>query len=151
MAMASQTPLTAGQIGLLFPAAYYVNLIFLGGRAWFGLFAPTTAEQMLAEKQKFDACFTAAGIGVCGGTVIGFLVVFSIGGALFQWLRKGSLAANWLNVGLAAALAIAMMRLGASSSFTVAIVAGWLLLAGVGLFDAYKTRGATGQPPPATS
>jgi hypothetical protein len=150
MAMASQSPLTAGQSGLLFPAAYLVNYYFLGGRDWFGLFTPATADQIIAQEHGFRACFTAGGIGGCGVNIVAFLILFSIGGALYGWLRKGGLAANGLNLGLAAVMAIAMAVLEGGRPFTWVIAAGWLLLAAIGLYDVYRAKGAAEQPPEAT-
>jgi hypothetical protein len=149
MATASQTPLTVGQIGLLFPAAFYVNNFFLGGRDWFGLFTRKTADQIIADEHEFSRCFTGGGVVGCGITVATFLVMFAIGGALFQWLKKESPAANWVNVALAAVFAFGMVRY-VTGSFALAIAAGWLLLAAIGLYDAYRIRRAAGQPPAAT-
>jgi hypothetical protein len=153
MTTTAKTPMTVGQFGLLFPAAYFVNYMFLGDRDWFGLFTPATVDQIIANEKKFHDCFASVtGAAYCGGGLVTFLVVFfAIGGTLYTWLRKGSLAANWVNVGLAAALAIAMLALGARSSFTVAIAAGWLLFGAIGLFDAYKAKGAAAEPPPAAA
>jgi hypothetical protein len=151
MTTTPKAPMTVGQLGLLFPAAYYVNYTFLGGRPWFGVFTPATVDQIIANEKKFHDCFASVtGAEYCGGGLLTFVVVFAIGGVLYGWLRKGSLIANWVNVGLAAALAIAMLRFGATSSFTVAIAAGWLVLGGIGLYDAYKAKGAVEQPPAAT-
>jgi hypothetical protein len=151
MTTTPKAPMTSGQFGLLFPAAYLVNYTFLGGRPWFGVFTPATVDQIIANEKKFHDCFASlTGAAYCGGGLTAFLVVFAIGGVLYGLLRKGSLAANWVNVGLAAALAVAMLRFGASSSFTIAIAAGWLLFGGFGLYEAYKAKGATEQPPSAT-
>jgi len=147
--MASQSPLTTGQIGLLFPTAFYVNNFFLGGQDWFGLFTPATADQIIAQEHGFRACFTVAGVGDCGITVATFLVMFAIGGALYGWLRKGSLAANWVNVALAAVFAIAIVRF-VTTPFAVVIAVGWLLLAAIGLYDAYRIKRPAGEPPAAT-
>jgi hypothetical protein len=149
MAGTSQTPLTVGQAGLLFPAAFYVNNFFLGGRDWFGLFTRKTADQIIADERGFRACFTGAGFVDCGITLATFLVMFAIGGALFHWLKKEGLPANWVNVALAAVFAFGIIRF-VTTPFAVVIALGWLVLAVIGLYDAYKLKRAAGQPPVAT-
>jgi hypothetical protein len=127
---------TTGQAALLFPFFWYID--FLSG----GLFEKRTAEQILHQQERIRQCFKSAfDAGSCGGWVLGALAVLSLGGTLYTWVGKGSVLANWINLGLAAALALAMMRMGANSTFDVIVIAGWTVLALLGLIEASKSGG----------
>ena len=131
---------TTGQAALLFPFFWYVD--FLSG----GLFEKQTAEQILHQQERIRQCFRSAfDAGTCGGWILGTLAVLSLGGILYTWVGKGSVLANWINLGLAASLALAMMRIGANATFDVIVIGGWTALAALGLIEAMKSPG-TGTP-----